>query len=637
MTRAEATPPRPVEGGGSQERFSVGIDLGTTHCAVARLELASAIEHGDKVLPETMPIPQMIAVGQSEARPLLPSFLYLPPEGENVELALPWIVDDSEPLVLAGELARAKAASLPGRVVSSSKSWLCHPGIDPRTPVLPAVAASVAEEGARKLSPVDAAVALLTHLREAWDVAHPELPLSLQDVTLTVPASFDARARDLTAEAARRSGLQQVTLLEEPQAALYAWVAQSKGGWRKQVAVGDVILVIDVGGGTTDFSLIAVREAEGSFELHRVAVGEHILLGGDNMDLALAHRMKVKLGRDLDAWQMHSLTHACRAAKESLLGSDAPETAPIVVVGRGTKLIGGTLKTELTRAELEETLVDGFFPKVESSARPIKRPRAGLRQLGLPYADDAGITRHLSGFLARHLQTMASTASSDGADHTHRTFVHPTAVLFNGGVMRAAPLRRRTLELLDAWTAADGGQPVRVLEGADLDLAVARGAAYMGAVRRGRGIRIRGGTVRSYYVGIESSAPAVPGIEPEVHALCVAPFGMEEGQSADEAPQELGLVVGERAQFRFFGSTSRREDRPGAMLERWAEGELEELAPIETTLSSETRPEGDVVPVHLRASLTDVGTLLLEAVPLEGSATSADERWKLELTVREEG
>jgi hypothetical protein len=357
------------------------------------------------------------------------------------------------------------------------------------------------------------------------------------------------------------------------------------------------------------------------------------------MDLALAHVARGKLeeqGKEVDRWQMVALTFACRAAKEALFDDSARTAYPIAVAARGSKLLGGGLRTEITREELVRVVKDGYFPGVDAAARPVTRPRAGLALAGLPYAHDPGVTRHLAAFLARQADAVAKLESPEGAA-TKRVgaLLHPTALVFNGGVMKAAALRERIVTTLNSWLAADGAPPVRVLEGGDLDLAVARGAVSYGLVRHGRGLRIRGGTARAYYVGIESPAPAVPGVEPPVSALCVAPFGMEEGTSATLPAHELCVVVGEKVRFRFFGSSVRRSDAAGAELQRWAKDELSELSPIEVTLPAEGRHEGDVVPVHLRARVTEVGTLLLEAVPT--SPKAADEHWKLELNVRGEG
>jgi len=612
----------------SEARYAVGIDLGTTHCVMAAVDLTTSDR--DDVVEGIEVIPQLTAPGSVEERAMLPSFLYLPHPDElrAEDRVLPW--GEPQPFVV-GELARAMGGRTPIRLVSSAKSWLCHPGVDRRAAILPVEAP---EEVAR-VSPLQASMRYLEHLRAAWDDQHPDAPLAEQEVVLTVPASFDPAARELTAEAAAAAGLSHLVLLEEPQAALYHWILAARGEWRKQVRVGDIILVIDLGGGTADFSLIAVTERDGSLELVRVAVGDHILLGGDNMDLALAHAVRAKLaaqGTQIDPWQLQALTHGCRNAKETLLGDATVETVPVVVPSRGSKLIGGTLRTELTRAEVTQNLVEGFFPVVEAAARPASRARAALTKIGLPYAQDAAMTRHLAAFLGRQVGATRNLEGFEDELPDAATFLHPTAVLFNGGVFKAPPLLARTLEVLNGWLDAEDAPPVRLLEGADLDLAVARGAAYYGYVRRGRGVRIRGGTAKAYYVGVESAMPAVPGMEPPIEALCIAPFGMEEGTQAELPPQEVGLVVGEPVRFRFFGSSVRRTDHVGTVLEQWTPDEVEELEEIEATLPTEERQPGEVVPVRLHAAVTEVGTLRLEAVPRVGAET-----WKVEFDVRGEG
>lgn len=594
--------------------YTIGVDLGTTHCAVAAVD--HDLSEGEEIALEVLRVPQSIAPGEVEARDLLPSFLYLPHESELPAgaTALPW---SPTPAHLVGELARQLGGKTPGRLVSSAKSWLSHSGVDRRGAILPVDG----PEGERRLSPVDASVQYLAHLREAWDAAHPEAPFAAQEVVLTVPASFDPAARELTAEAAKSAGYENLTLLEEPQAALYSWVQSTGGDWREKLSVGDVILVVDVGGGTTDFSLIAVEERDGSLGLERIAVGNHILLGGDNMDLALAYTVKAKLegeGKTVEDWQVRGIVQGCRQAKEALLAGTA-ESVPIVVPSRGRKLIGGSLRTELTRAEVEAVVLDGFFPVVDVTDHPASRARGALTQLGLPYAQDAGVTRHLAAFLSRHVE-------GDG------TFRHPTALLWNGGVLKAPAIAERLTRVMSQWLEKDGAPAARLLEGPDLDRAVARGAAYYGYARRGGGVRIRGGLAQAYYVGVETAQPAVPGMAPPVHAVCVAPFGLEEGQEASLLPQELGLVVGEPVRFRFFGSSVRRDDETGTMLQRWSDDELLELGAIEATLPADDRPAGDIVPVRLGARVTEVGTLVLEARPREG-----ERRWNVELSLRDDG
>ncbi len=611
-------------------KFVVGIDLGTTHTALAYAPLPA-----DDTAPlppvSVLEVPQLVAQGAVEARPLLPSFFYLAHESDGPQ-SLPW---DTTRTYVVGEHARARGVDAPARVIASAKSWLSHPSIDRRGPILPAGAPDDVE----RISPVEASWRYLEHLAEAWDHViakdDPALALAKQSVVLTVPASFDASARELTTEAAYAAGLTDLTLLEEPQAALYAWLAARGDAWRKDVTVGDVLLVVDVGGGTTDFSVIAALEQNGELVLERVAVGDHILLGGDNMDLLLAHLVERKMvaeaeaaGRtlELDRFQRTALQHAARGAKETLLGTGKTKAVQVAIAGKGSKLVGSTLRAEITRDEVTSAIVDGFFPVVPSGARPVARARGALTQVGLPYAQDPAVTKHLAALLARHADAVGSGAK--------RTLLRPTRLLFNGGVMKSSVLRDRVASCLGDWLREDGAEPARVLDGADLDLAVARGAAAYGLARKGRGVRIRGGTARAYYVGIEGAVPAVPGLEPPVTALCVAPFGMEEGTSAELGGGELGVVVGEKVRFRFFGSTIRRKDSAGTALERWKGDELDELPPIEVDLPAEGRAQGDVVPVTLRSTVTEVGTLLLEAIPR--TPNKKDERWKVELSVRSE-
>jgi molecular chaperone DnaK (HSP70) len=580
----------------------LGIDLGTTNSALAVAEGEGAVR--------TQPITQVTGPGETAEQPTLPSFLLLPSELEvpSAQLQLPW----SGPLRYAvGAFARERGAELPHRLVSSAKSWLCNPSIDRTSQVLPFRGAQRElereMEGGERVSPVNASARYLAHLRAAWDDANPDEPAAEQEVLVTVPASFDPVARELTVVAAREAGFDRVTLLEEPQAAFYAYLATRGDAWRRELLPGNVVLVCDVGGGTTDFSLIEITSDAGTLALERIAVGDHILLGGDNMDLALAALVGQQLGKSLDALQQRALVHACRRAKEQLLGDGAPASVPIAILGRGSKLIGGTLRAEVTRAQAEAMLVDGFFPAVTADARAERRRAGGLREMGLPYAHDPAITRHLAEFLARFGRM-------------------PTHVLFNGGVMKAARLQARVVELLRAWA----GRDVTVLAGADLDLAVALGAAHYGQVRRGKGIRIRGGTARAYYIGIESAMPAIPGFSPPVRALCVAPQGLEEGSTVELPDDELGLVVGETSTFRFFAAATRKTDGAGALIDADSDG-LVELDPVEKLVTADgERSAGQLVPVRLEAHVTEVGTLELWCVARDGNG-----RWKLEYSVRE--
>jgi molecular chaperone DnaK (HSP70) len=602
-----------------QNQYVIGIDLGTTNCA-----LAFAPQGGDaREQPPTVAlfdVPQLVNPGEVRDEPLLPSFLYLPgpadfPAGS---IALPW---DDSPQYVAGSLAQKRGAEVANRLVASAKSWLSHAGVDRTAPILP----SNAPEGVARISPLEASRQYLDHLREAWDSKMPDAPFAQQQVLVTVPASFDAVARELTLKAAEQAGYKNLLLLEEPQAAFYAWIERHPD-WRERVAVGDLILVVDIGGGTTDFTLIAVTEQAGELALERVAVGEHILLGGDNIDLALARHLEQQLaakGTKLDAMQLHALWQQCRLAKERLLAAENKKREePVTILGRGTGLVGGTIKTKLAAEDVERILDEGFLPAVSSHDMPQRR-KMGLAEIGLPYAADAAITRHL----ARFLRQQAAQAEHGSVRRGASGLAAPTHVLFNGGVLRAGVVRKRILDVLNGWLKEEGLGPAVPLTGEDLMHAVARGAAYYGLARAGRGVRIRGGVPRTYYVGIESSMPAVPGMRTPLKALTVAPFGMEEGTSADLRGREFGLIVGEPAEFRFFQSAVRKNDAAGTLLDDTGE-ELEELSPVEVTLAADGEA-GQFVPVTLETVVTETGMLQLWSVARDGR------RWKLEFNVRE--
>ncbi|WP_318486798.1 Hsp70 family protein [Photobacterium leiognathi] len=605
-----------------QHRYSVGIDLGTTHCVLSYVDLQD--ESADVTV---MPIPQLTNPGSVEEKNQLPSFMYQAHESELAEgdTALPW---NAKPNAIVGAMARSLGSKTPIRLISSAKSWLCHGGVNRRDAFLPLNS----PEEVVKVSPLEATQQYLEHMADAWNFQHPETPIFDQDVTITVPASFDPAARDLTAEAARNVGFKHLTLLEEPQAAVYSWIKNNDESWRDQVSVGDIILVVDIGGGTTDLSLVAVTEEEGNLTLNRVAVGDHILLGGDNMDLALAYRLKMKLaqeGKQLQPWQVLAITHACRDAKEALLNDAELQAMPIVVPSRGSKLLGGTLQTELTQEEVQQTLVEGFFPQTSVEEHPVQAARGALTQMGLPYAQDAAVSRHVASFLSR--QSQAVEELFEQFEQMHEGFIRPTAILFNGGVLKSNLLSDRLLGIINSWLTTGGSEPAKLLQGLDLDLAVASGASYYGSVRQGKGVRIRGGIASSYYVGIESAMPAIPGMEPPLEALCVAPFGMEEGSHADVPSQEFGLIIGQPVQFKFFGSTVRRDDIAGTHLDWWQPEEMEELPSIQVTLPvSEGRTIGEVVPVKLASRVTELGTLCLEAI-----STDNGQKWQVEFDVRE--
>jgi len=604
----------------SHPQYIIGIDLGTTHCVLAYTKVQASED--EEPFVEIFPIPQVFNSGDVRPQPLLPSFLFLPgphdvPPGA---LALPW---DPQTDLAVGEFARQRGAELPNRLVSSAKSWLCHTSVDRAAPILP----WDSPPDNRKVSPVAASALFLKHLRDAWNFEmakdKSEVLFENQDLYLTVPASFDAVARELTIKAAEAAGLEKMTPIEEPQAAFYAWIHREKENWRKEVHLGESILVCDVGGGTTDFSLIQVTEESGELALRRVAVGNHLLLGGDNMDLTLAYAVQAKLahkGAKLDSWQFRSLWYSCRIAKERLLADPALISEPVVILGRGTSLIGGTIRTELTRSEVEDILLDGFFPSCQSADYPQEKPRVGMREMGLPYELDPAVTRHLALFLGKQVRR----SNEEGGEVSF-----PTAVLFNGGVMKPAMIRRRILTVLNGW---EEGRRIRELGSDDLDLAVARGAAYYGLARRGCGVRIRGGAARPYYIGIESALPAVPGFPTPMKALCVVPYGMEEGTEAQIRQKEFGLVVGQPAVFHLLASTVRKKDQIGEIIEEW-QGEIEEATTMEILLlASPEEQKGEVIPVWLLSRMTEVGTLELWCV-----SRDEERRWKLEFNLREQG
>ena len=543
----------------SDPKYIVGIDLGTTHCVLAY----TAADVPEDVAPEIhlLEIPQVVEAGEVKAQPLLPSFLFLPGPHDVAEggLALPW---NPEIDYAVGEFARSRGAELPARQVASAKSWLCHSGVDRTQEILPWDAPA----DARRLSPLDATARYLEHLARAWNhqMADAEAPLEDQLIFLTVPASFDVVARELTLEA-------------------------QKDALRDHINVGKSILFCNIGGGTTDFSLIQVTEEKGSLDLQRAAVGHHLLLGGDNMDLTLAYAVRAKLAQDgapLDTWQFRSLWHSCRQAKERLLNNPDLDAEPVVILGRGAALIGGTIRTELTRQEIDTILVGGFFPECKATDYPEKKPRVGMREMGLPYESDPAITRHLAQFLGRH-----ASGGKGGV-------AFPSAVLFNGGVMKATALREQVLAVLQSWNT-DG--ETRELASVDLDRAVALGATYYG----------------------------LPGIPTPMKALCVAPFGMEEGSDAEIREKEFGLVVGDSAVFHLLATTTRKNDQAGEIVEDWS-GEIQEVATMETQLEA-TDAGGTVIPVWLQSKVTEIGTLELWCV-----ARDDDRRWKLEFNIREQ-
>jgi len=591
-------------------RYCIGIDLGTTNSAVAYVDTAA----GRQV--EIFAVPQLVAEGTLAAQATLPSFLYIAGEHEIAPgaLALPW---DASRNFAVGTFARVQGTRVPGRLVSSAKSWLCHGGVDRTAAILP----WGAPPDVKKVSPVDASARYLAHIREAWNHHYPDAPLELQDVVLTVPASFDEVARELTVSAVEAAGLKRVWLLEEPQAAFYAWLGSNDRNWREQLAGLNLLLVVDIGGGTTDFSLIAVRHTESGIALERLAVGDHLLLGGDNIDIALARLLEPELGGQLDSARWHALTNLCRSAKETLLGDTPPEDVPIRLVGRGRSVVGGVLAATLTRATVERAVIDGFFPFVDVEAAPRRSTRLGLQEWGLPFASDPEVSRYLAAFLRRH-QTDEIAASGTPCGR-------PDGVLFNGGALKPALIRDRLRQLIAGWYADTSDWEPAVLQSVDLDLAVARGAAYYGLVRRGLGVRIGGGAARSYYLGIATPAPTTPA--DQISALCLVHRGMEEGAEIEIGEPALELLANRAVTFPLYASSTRAGERAGQLVHAERES-LAELPPIRTVLRFGKKLDARKIPVHVVVHLTEIGTIEVSCRSL-----TTDHSWRLQFQLRDQG
>ena len=650
-------------------RYIVGIDLGTTNCVVAYVKISadakidaktkktadtksnagskiagtksdagakiadrkndagakvnvSAENNADvteKEKSEIMifQIPQLTDAGVIDKRDVLPSFLYIKDAHElsSDSLKLPWQGIGN---IVAGEFARERGGEVPHKLISSSKSWLCNQAVDRESLILPWETTGKLE----KLSPVQASCALIKHIKDAWnyEMANGDdaLKLEHQAIYLTVPASFDAVARELTVKAAQMAGLEDIVLIEEPQAAFYSWIDKAGEKWRENVEKGDMVLVCDIGGGTSDFSLIEVKEGkDGLLELERVAVGNHLLVGGDNIDLALSYFLAARLRekkRKLDSWQMRALVHSCRKAKENLFSAEgAREEYPVTVLGRGSGLIKGTIKQSLTLEDVQKVVLDGFFPICDLNDKPAGSSATGMKEFGLSYEADPAITRHLAKFISDHKDDQGWPRL-------------PSAVIFNGGVMKSLLMKNRIMDVLRQWHKALGSKEVREIDAVDFDLSVALGASYYGQAARGDGIKIRGGLGMSYYMAIEASMPAIPGVPMPTRALCIAPFGMEEGSEAESRDRLFNLVVGETVNFDIMTSAMRHEDMLGKVIDNWEDMDITEITSIETRLDG--KDEG-FIPVTFEVKLTEVGTLEFWACSRDD-----DRKWRLELNVR---
>lgn len=605
--------------------YLVGIDLGTTNTVLA---FASAHSAPGAAEVETFAVDQLVAPGEVAAAPLLPSVRYHPADGELAagDLQLPWQAADPAGIrnAVVGRLARVLGAQTPGRLVASAKSWLSHPGVDRTAPILP----WGAPDEVPKISPLAASAGYLSYLRAAWNARFPAHPLQDQRIVLTIPASFDEGARALTLEAARLAGLPTLRLLEEPQAALYDWLYRHRAALHEELAGSRLVLVADVGGGTTDFSLVKVELVDGAPALTRIGVGNHLILGGDNMDLALAHLAESRLGgadgQRLSSVRLAQLTERCRAAKEQLLAADAPEQVGVTLLGAGARLIGASRTAQLTRADVQAIVLDGFFP-LNPQQETAQRARAGIVEFGLPYASDPAVTRHLAGFLRQHAQAAREALGLPPGD---AALPVPDTLLLNGGVFRGAALARRLAEVLTGWR----GAPVRVLHNLDPDVAVARGAVAYSLACEGAAPAIESGSARTYYLLLDDKPH-----EDKLRAVCILPRGAAAGSEVLLSERSFALRLGRPVRFHLVSSVSAAAQA----------GDLVDLDPLEVVrlpaIATVLRATGKAVrsgsgssaaaseiPVQLATSLSEVGTLDMHCVAEDGSG----QRWRLEFQLR---
>ena len=667
----------------------VGIDLGTSNSALAyfpietsdRNKLESgetdtslddgrhAAMHGDEHSgkPVLLQITQLTGPGQIATFTVLPSSIYIIPTqelGSFKNSPLPWASEEFQSPFIVGSYARKRASEVPDQVVVSPKSWLSTDQVNRVEPILPWEAGQIDSDArdnandtaehashnqSTKISPVTASTLILEHLKNAFNNivaarSDQKAELDASVCVVTVPASFDEVARTLTYEAARAAGLGEIVLLEEPLAALYSWLDSNAGRWQERIKPGDIILVCDIGGGTSDFSLVSVSESAGDLQFDRISVGRHLLLGGDNMDLTLAYHLQARLetdGDELDQWQFLGLVAACRGAKEQILSDDSVDQVPISISSRGSSLFASSRSTYLERQLVEDTLIAGFLPLTGLVDHPRTISTVGIAEFGLRYESDPAISKHLAQFLCRSFEELAGDERlAPIAAQQRRRFesseaqpaVMPTAILFNGGVFKAAKLRQRIMQCLSSWFES----PIANLSESigensvneTLDVAVARGAAFYGRMKKsGKGIRIRSGVTRSYYIGVESAAPAVPGFKAPVRGLCLLPQGTEEGTEIIYSDKKFVLTTGEPVEFRFFSSTERGSDQVGTMVAN-AERELIETASLQATLPKQSDLDNSV-PVFLDARVTEVGTLQLSL-----KHVVSDHNWKLEFNIR---
>ena len=602
-------------------RYIIGIDLGTTNSAVSYVDLKDAAAGTSKNHPSIrlFPVPQITGIGEVTRLSVLPSFYYIPGDFDisREAISLPW----AEPSTISGfvgAFARDHGSKVPARLVSSAKSWLCHPRVDRQAKILPWGTAG----GVQKVSPVEVTAAYLSHIRKSWNHTQGddvEAFLENQQVIITVPASFDEVARDLTVTAAEQAGYQSVTLIEEPLAAFYSWLLRHEKTWNQHVQTGELILVCDVGGGTTDFTLITLRETDGSPRFERIAVGDHLILGGDNIDLALARRVETlfsgaRQALSTDRWK--ALCHQCRQAKEAILGQES-QGETITLMGSGSRLIGGTLTARLSREDGVAAVLDGFFPLVTPEDAAALPDRKGITEFGLPYESDPAITRHLGQFVIRHRDTIRQALD---AEHSA-----PDLILFNGGSLKPAIIQDRIREAVRRFFSISDGVSPRVLENPDPDLAVSLGATYYGLVKTGIGVRVGSGSPRAYYIGVDTLETEASQVE--ARAVCLVERGLDEGSAISLEDKKFDVLANQPVRFPIYSSSFRSGDRCGDLIR--VDESLTTLPPIQTVIQFGKKGTGVRLPVQLEAEYTEIGTLALWCRSLQ-----TPHRWRLQFQLR---
>jgi molecular chaperone DnaK (HSP70) len=606
----------------SPSRYLIGIDLGTTNSAVAFVDTSEKANEADSSGIKVFEVAQLTSPGEVRAVPLLPSFLYFPTEDDVLSdtVSLPW---EEHPSSIVGMMARDQGALVPGRQVSSAKSWLCQSAIDRTANILP----REAEPPEPRVSPVEASARYLMHVRNAWnhartveDAGNPQQLFENQEIVLTVPASFDEEARELTVESAREAGLENLTLLEEPLAAFYAWVAEHQNVVGEHLRDGELVLICDIGGGTSDFSLVRTHVQGRNVEFERTAIGVHLLLGGENLDLALARRVEQKLTAKLSLRQRHALRILCSAAKERLLSEENADCLPINILGGGRSVVGQMLCSELRREEVAELINSGFLPLTTADEMPLRNRTPGLREIGLPYAKDPAITKHLAAFLKQAAMAMSDRESSRSHIDERLQMAKPDAVLFNGGFCIPAIARERITEAIANWFGGGAWRP-KILSNELMSSAVAIGAAYYGRVRRGAGLRVKAGSARTYYIGMRS--------EHGIKAVCVLPSGTNEGTTLPLLDREFSVLTNRPVSFHLYSSTI-RHDAHGAIADLDPE-QVHRHAPLVTLLRYGKKLQQMELAVRLSVSFTEVGTLELWC-----ESVSSPHRWRLRFELRRE-